>query len=106
LHTAIPALEIACTHSRYVYKPFTPRHSVLTGFIELVQLLFHFRPFWPWPSQYLNHMAMQLLQVAYTHSRYVYELFTPRCFVLIGFIELIQLLFHFRPPRLLVRHVN
>src|ERR1700728_2007624 len=85
--------------------------SVLTGFFELVQLFFHFcpfRPFRPWPSQYLNHTAMPPLEIACTHSRHVCKLFTPCCFVLTGFIELVQLFFHFRPfwpwPSLYLNH--
>ena len=94
-HTAIPSFAISCTYFRYVYKPFPPRRFVLTGLIELVQLLFCFHPFWPWPSFYIIHMAVPSFVMACTYSRYVYKLFPPRNFVLTGFIEFVQLLFRF-----------
>ena len=94
-HTAIPSFAMAYTYSRYVYKLFPSRRSVLTGFIKLVQLLFRFRPFWLWPSLYLNHTAIPSFAMACTYSRYVYKLFPPCHSVLTGFIELVQLLFHF-----------
>src|ERR1700729_522758 len=107
-HTAMPSFVMAYTYSGYVYKPFSPRRSVLTSFIELVQLLFHFHPFGPWPSLYLNHTAMPSFVMAYTYSGYVYKPFSPRRSVLTSFIELVQLLFHFHPfgpwPSLYLNH--
>jgi hypothetical protein len=87
-HTAMPPLVMACTHSRYVCKLFSPRRSVLTCFIELVQLLFRFRPFWAWHSLYLNHTAVPSLTMACIHSMYVYKPLAPHRFVLTGLLNL------------------